>query len=416
MRKKHTPNESLELPLGISPSLGESSKNNQGDPGVAELQGMHQQATSAANEFQNDPLIQKALAIFKSKLDRNPRPSRRSTGQTRERKDAGLDNKASGVQAEGARVGSSPAKEEVPSGYEAAHSEWLCQGGNAFKTRFQQAANDTFYRTHYWRLVREATLQRDRYTCYRCGEQATQVHHRHYWFKWEDHLHPETLVSVCYMCHGVIEYAREAETLAPRIGRRISACRSFADGSPWSEGGSPVKAFARLLEYREKFAEIRRLYESGVHYNSNREEAEAIHKEKAQVATGVPGRLQGIVYLPLDAPDAELDARDEEFNRVAKTKIGSWTGSDREKAARIIPLLEQELQNCLEFASRVVQPLVKCTCDSKPPRAFAHPGGLHPAYGDLRDEGLAEQSAAPNGGPAAPLGNPRVKEGPPSLS
>ena len=170
-----------------------------------------------------------------------------------------------------------------------------------------------------------------------------------------------------------------------------------------------MKAFARLLEYREKFVEIRRLYESGVHYNSNREEAEAIHKEKAQVATGVPGRLQGIVYLP-------LDARDAEFNRVAKAEIDSWTGSDREKAARIIPLLEQELQNCLEFASRVVQPLAECTCDSKPPPASAHPGGLHPAYEDLLDEGVAEQSAPPNGGPAAPLGNSGVREGPPSVS
>src|SRR5664279_4705484 len=100
MRMKHTLNESLELPLGISPSLGESSKNNQRDPGVAELQGMHQQATSAANEFQNDPLIQKALAIFKRKLDRNLGPSRRSTGQTRDRKDASLHNKASGVEAQ----------------------------------------------------------------------------------------------------------------------------------------------------------------------------------------------------------------------------------------------------------------------------------------------------------------------------
>ena len=359
MRMKHTPNESLELPLGISPSLGESNKNNQSDPSVAELQGMHQQATSAANEFQNDPLIQKALAIFKRKLDRNLRPSRRLTDQTRERKDAGLHNKASGVEAQAASSGRSPAKEKVPSGYEAAHSEWLCQGAKAFHNRFQQSANDTFYRTHYWRLVRQATLQRDGYTCYRCGEQATQVHHLHYRFKWEDHLHPETLVSVCYMCHGVIEYAREAETLAPRIRRRIYSCQGFVDGTPCSENGNPVRVFSRLLEYREKFAEIKRLYESGVHYNSNRVEAEAIHKEKAQVATGVPARLQGIVYLALDAQDAELDARDAEFNRVAKAEIDSWTGSDREKAARIIPLLEQELQNCLEFASRVVQPLAK---------------------------------------------------------
>jgi hypothetical protein len=416
MRKKYTPNESLELPLGISPSLGESNKNNRSDPSVAELQGMHQQATIAANEFQNDPLIQKALAIFKRKLDRNLRPSPCTTGQTSERKDACLLNKAGGVEAQAARPGRSPAKEEVPSGYEAAHSEWLCQGAKAFHTRFQQSANDAFYRTHYWRLVRQATLQRDGYTCYRCGEQATQVHHLHYWFKWEDHLHPETLVSVCYMCHGVIEYAREAETLAPRIDRRISVCRRFADGSPCSEGGSPVKAFSRLLEYREKFAEIKRLYETGAHYNSNRVEAEAIHKEKAQVATGVPSRLQGIVYLPLEARDAELDARDAEFNRVAKAEIDSWTGSDREKAVRIIPLLEQELQNCLEFASRVVQPLAKCTCDSKPPRASAHPGGLRPAYGDLRDEGVAEQSAAPNGGRAVPLGNSGVRGGPPPVS
>jgi hypothetical protein len=177
-----------------------------------------------------------------------------------------------------------------------------------------------------------------------------------------------------------------------------------------------VKAFARLLEYREKFAEIRRLYENGVHYNSNRVEAEAIHKEKAQVATDVPACLQRIVYLPLDARDAELGERDAEFNRVAKAEIDSWTGSDREKAAHIIPLLEQELQNCLEFANRVVQPLPKCTCDSKLPSAYAHPGSLHPACGDLRDEGVAEQAASPNGGPTERLGNSGVGGGPPSVS
>jgi hypothetical protein len=247
MRKKHTPKESLDLPLGIRSALDQSSGNNQSDPSEAELQRAQQQAASTANQIENDPLIQKALGIFKRKIERGLRSTRRSTDQTSERKDAGLRSKASGVEARAARPGRPAAKEEVPSGYEAAHWEWLYQGAKDFRIRFGLDAQQAFYRTQYWRLVSQATLQRDGFTCFRCGEQASQVHHLHYRFMWENHLHPEALVSVCYVCHGLVEYARQAEALVPIIHRRIYSCQGFVDGTPCSERGNPVRVFSRLL-------------------------------------------------------------------------------------------------------------------------------------------------------------------------
>ena len=335
MRKRNTPKESLDSPLGIRPSPDESSKNNQSDHGQAaleELQHIRPQAANAANAFENDPLIQKALGIFKCKIEPGLRPTRCSTGRMTEREDAGVHNRGSGAEARSARPSRPAAQEAVSSGYEAAHREWLAQGGKQFRIRFGLGAQVAFYHTQYWRLVSQATLERDGFKCFRCAEQACQVHHLHYEFMWQDHLHPEALVSVCYGCHGLVEYARKAETLVPIIRRRIYSCQSFVDGMPGSGRGNPVRVFSRLLEYRERLAELTRLYESNVHYTSG---ATPLGSEK----------------------DKQQAARDAEFSLLARAEIDSWTGSEREKAARIIPLLDQEIQNCLEFRSRVAQPL-----------------------------------------------------------
>src|SRR4051812_40923522 len=69
-----------------------------------------------------------------------------------------------------------------------------------------------FYKSTYWSLVRDAILQRDQSHCFRCRETAT---------------HPETLISICRPCHGLVEYARKAHSLSHRIAGRISVCEEL---------------------------------------------------------------------------------------------------------------------------------------------------------------------------------------------
>jgi hypothetical protein len=225
---------------------------------------------------------------------------------------------------------------EVPAGFEAAHREWLNQGGSEFRKRFRACSTKEYYCTEYWRLVREARLERDSYKCFRCGRPAEQVHHLHYDFRGEDHLHPDVLVSVCFACHSIVEYGRNAEALVPVIRRRIGSCRGFIEGQKgYSESQNPVKVYSRLLEYRDRLARYEQLYETRTPY-SNKPIRAGSDEEKAFMAT--------------------LQERDVEYHRLALQEVSSWTGTEKEKTARIIPLLEREIEKCREFGKSVVQP------------------------------------------------------------
>jgi hypothetical protein len=155
-------------------------------------------------------------------------------------------------------------------GYESAHEKWLAQNPEEFRKRFRVGAPREFYASRYWKLVRQATLERDSFKCFRCSKNAVQVHHLHYEFMGEDHLHPETLVSICLDCHSVVEYGRHAEALVPVIRRRIRSCKGFAEHKPGFQDQTPVKVFARLLEYRDKLADLRSLFEARTPYTNSR--------------------------------------------------------------------------------------------------------------------------------------------------
>jgi hypothetical protein len=142
-----------------------------------------------------------------------------------------------------------------------ANDEWLRQGGQAFRERhFGISSIETevgiarwtdkpFYKSTYWLLVRDAILQRDQSRCFRCREPATQVHHLDYRFIGEDHKHPETLVSICRPCHGLVEYARKAHSLGHRILGRISACEELLGKAVSTQ--QALKVSVRLLEYMD---------------------------------------------------------------------------------------------------------------------------------------------------------------------
>jgi hypothetical protein len=325
----------LELPFRIDASP-ESSRSSEA---VRDQAGQEQSLRITAAEIRNDPLIQKALRIFERTIGR----STKEPAGGRKKTDLPLPDLHNGDRGAGSRAESrsgSAVQAAVPPGFEAAHEEWLSQHAGGFN-RHVGYGDAAFYDTRYWTLVRKAILERDGFKCFRCSEAATQVHHLHYRFKREDHLHPEALVSICRPCHGLVEYARNARDLVSQIQSRIHRCQGFVDGMRGCEDQNPVKVYSRLIEYRKRLSELRGLYESKTGYTR------AIESEDEKAF-----RAQSRVVLSLSEESLEIHHR-------ATLLINAWDGSDREKAARIIPLLEREMEDCLEFEKLVLKPVAK---------------------------------------------------------
>jgi hypothetical protein len=221
----------------------------------------------------------------------------------------------------------------VPVGFEAAHAEWLRRGGEMFQSQHFGRPGPEYYETEYWRLVRSAALQRDSHTCIRCRKPANQVHHLHYDFIGADHLHPETLKSICRPCHGLVEYARKADSLSRKIGRRIVAAEHFmADPLKYEQDG-PTKTYARLLEYRDELARLKDRFTSEVRYSNplkchTRENTLTILRQKEEI------------YLVAGRKGTKL-----------------LKGSKVEKAAGIIQLLRAEITECERFQAYVFAPI-----------------------------------------------------------
>jgi len=327
----------LELPFRIDPS----PKSSRISEAVRDQAEPEQSLRITAAEIRNDPLIQKALRIFERTIGRSTKKAACGRNDT-DLPLPDLHNGGPGAEARAECRSGSAVQAAVPPGFEAAHEEWLSQRAGGFNRRVGYG-DAAFYDTRYWTLVRKAILERDGFKCFRCSEVATQVHHLHYNFKREDHLHPEALVSICRPCHGLVEYARNAEDLVSRIRCRIKCCQGFVDGRSGYEDQNPVKVYSRLIEYRESLSELRGLYESKTAYRS----APVVESKEEKAF-----RAQGRVVLSLSNESLERNAR-------ATLLINAWNGSEREKAARIIPLLERELEDCLEFGKLVLKPVAK---------------------------------------------------------
>jgi hypothetical protein len=230
---------------------------------------------------------------------------------------------------------SSPTSElKVPSGFELAHEEWLARGGEEFHTECFSVGYSAFYRTRYWALVRQAVFARDSAACFRCQASAGHVHHLSYDFIGVDHFYPETLISVCGPCHQLVEYARRAESLISRINRRIIRAKQFIKNRSECFEQNAAYDYARLLEYQDNLAELQALFAAEIPYTNPRTQSDT----KAH-----------------DLNNSRIESR--VYDERAASLISGWQGSEEEKEARLLPMLELEIQKCREFAASVLKPV-----------------------------------------------------------
>jgi len=208
---------------------------------------------------------------------------------------------------------------EFRSALELAHEEWIKHGGKKIFSSFSEIA---FYKTHYWDLVKRAILNRDASLCFRCGGGANQVHHLHYDFRGEDHLHPESLVAVCRPCHGLVEYARIAIELVSKIELKIV-----------SSSSDTIHAYALLLKYQDKLKRLRDGFSSGVPF------------ERGHL------RLKRGNELKLDT-----HGKDNVFLDTATQEITRWDEESFERQHQLFSRLREEIQNYYLFINEVLRP------------------------------------------------------------
>lgn len=208
---------------------------------------------------------------------------------------------------------------KVPPGFEAAHEEWLKIGGEAIRRKYLHGSSPAFYKTAYWKLMREAIFQRDSYKCRRCGKEAEQVHHLSYAHRGRDHFFPEQLVSVCHKCHGLVEHARSAESLAATLRYRLACIEDHLAGKIAPTPETPLKSLTRVLEYKARLNSMREAYRN-----------QHIFKEQKEAAPAV---------------DFETEAQ-----KVLKT----WKISDKEKAERVKLMLLDDMKICADFINEVL--------------------------------------------------------------
>jgi hypothetical protein len=224
---------------------------------------------------------------------------------------------------------------QVPTGFEASHAEWLRIGGQPFRKLHQFGPRPDFYRSEYWKLVKEAVLISKGFKCFRCSGNANQVHHLNYDRVGEDHLYPETLAAVCRSCHGLVEYARNAESIISRIFRRISLCKGFLDDSRGCHNQNAAHVYARLLEYQDELAELKKLFANKIYYSNPR------IKSKVEA----------------EAVSARFRQERQAYEEQAANTVSTWNGTEKEKAERMLPMLELEIQNCQKFVAEVFEPV-----------------------------------------------------------
>ena len=241
---------------------------------------------------------------------------------------------------------------QVPAGFEVAHEEWLALGGKKFlclpgkltpaheeslAARGQRyITHSDYYKMRYWALVRQAVLARDSSTCFRCRGPASYVHHLSYTFRGEDHLHPETLVSICGPCHQIVEYARLAESLLTKIHRRISLCSGYLKDEPGCLDQDAAHVAARLLGYQDTLAELEKLFATNTLFKK--------HRGKSVTET--------------EATSEQCREVGDSYEKQALDLVSVWQGSEKEKAERLIPMLEMEIPKVERFIAKVLEPIL----------------------------------------------------------
>lgn len=107
--------------------------------------------------------------------------------------------------------------------------DWLAQlcqipdsDREELKRNLRAIRYEKFLLTRYWNEVRTAVLEINHYRCRECPSTASQVHHPHYDFHGEEHLHLNELVPLCGVCHAAthgiyLPYGRRAKHISEII-------------------------------------------------------------------------------------------------------------------------------------------------------------------------------------------------------
>ena len=73
-----------------------------------------------------------------------------------------------------------------------------------------------------WKTIRERVLERDQYLCRICGDKARVAHHTNYNNKTLCGDSIGGLISVCYKCHGLIEFDQDGNKIHPmQVRKRV---------------------------------------------------------------------------------------------------------------------------------------------------------------------------------------------------
>lgn len=204
----------------------------------------------------------------------------------------------------------------VPSEFNNAHRCWLEIGGESFASQFISGPDPKFYRTEYWKTVREIVLRRDSFLCVKCHGPANQVHHLNYRYVGRDHFFSKSLISVCSKCHGLFEHLRRTEIFLIKL-RKLSTLKL----------ATFVHTYAKFLEYRHAVTDFREYYYSGVphrisNYTEDEDGAEALE---------------------------EIRQNRARYIESANAAIATIEGDDQIKENYFLKLLEKEVAICESF-------------------------------------------------------------------
>lgn len=70
-----------------------------------------------------------------------------------------------------------------------------------------QMNEEDYLNSETWKVIRQAKLASDHYTCQKCGKLATEVHHLYYpKTAWGMENIDTDLISLCHCCHAEIHH------------------------------------------------------------------------------------------------------------------------------------------------------------------------------------------------------------------
>lgn len=89
--------------------------------------------------------------------------------------------------------------------YEANKAKYKAENAKRYDVKRRGERETKFYKSKAWQKLAAATLARRGYKCERCGDYATQVHHKKYISTdegWQRRFDVTNLEILCHKCHN----------------------------------------------------------------------------------------------------------------------------------------------------------------------------------------------------------------------